>query len=72
MKKQRVLWKDISSTTYIDTVLEDYGVENTKQKDIDNISLEFNKSLPFTFLHQHLFGVCRIVFNYFPVYDGIS
>ena len=49
MKKQRVLWKDISSTTYIDTVLEDYGVENTKQKDIDNISLEFNKSLPFTF-----------------------
>jgi len=49
MKKQRLLWKDISSNTYIDRVLEEYDVENASQKDIDNMPLEFNKSLPFSF-----------------------
>jgi hypothetical protein len=49
MKKQRLLWKDISSNTYIERVLEDYDVENASQKDIDNMPLEFNKSLPFSF-----------------------
>jgi len=49
MKKQRVLWKDISNNIYIDRVLEDYDVEDATQKDIDNIPLEFNKSFPFVF-----------------------